>query len=345
MRKLLVFLVASATLLVAASCGAVTPYAAIVNGDRVSQRDLDRELKALKSNKQFSESLQSQGVSVQGTSSGTFDMAFVSRVLTRRIYFTLIHQQLQKRHLKVTDNDLQQARTDAESAFGGHAAFVRFPASYQKSSIRTTAEINVLQNSLGNNNATPEKIKAYYDAHTADYQQTCVSHILVDGEQTAKDLKTQLDKGADFATLAKQNSKDNGGGTGGSAAQGGALGCFTAGQAANFVPEFVAGFKDLPVGKVSDPVKSQFGYHLILVTDRKPEPLEAATPDIRQLLSQGSQQAFNDLVTSSAIRAKVRVNPRYGRFDRSQGAVVPPQAPPAAATNTPTSEPSFPTGS
>jgi foldase protein PrsA len=328
-RKLLVFLVAAATLLVGASCGAVTPYAAIVNGDRVSQRELDRELKAIKGNKQFAQALQSQGVSIQGTSSGTFDMAFVSRVLTRRIFFTLIHQQVQKRHHKISDRDRTLAERDAETQFGGAAALKAFPKSYIHSAVETTAEISALQNSLGKNEATPAKIKAYYDAHTSDFQSTCVSHILVADEQKAKDLKAQIDKGADFAELAKKESQDNAGG-GGSAINGGALGCYTQAQSANLVPEFVAGYKDLPVGKVSDPVKSQFGFHLIKVTDRKQQTLEDATSAIRDQLTQGSQEAFNTVVTTAAQKAKVRVNPKYGHFDRSQLAVIPPQAPPSA---------------
>ena len=332
-------------LFIAASCGAVTPYAAIVNGERVSQRDLDRELKAIRGNKQFSQALQSQGVSIQGTSTGTFDMAFVSRVLTRRIFFALIHQQVVKRHLKISSADLTAAERDAQTSFGGAAAFRGFPAAYKKSAVRTTAEISALQNSVGNNGATPDKIKAYYDAHLTDFQQTCVSHILVDDENTAKSLKAQLDKGADFAALAKANSKDNGGGTGGSAAQGGALGCFSASQSSQFVPEFSAGYANLPVGKVSDPVKSQFGFHLILVTSKKQESLEDASAEIRQQLTQGSQDAFNTLITSAASKAKVRVNPRYGHFDKSQLAVVPPQAPPAAGGSATTTPFQFPAGS
>jgi foldase protein PrsA len=255
-------------------------------------------------------------------------MAFVARVLTRRIFFTLIHQQVDKRHLKLTEADMAQAERDAQVAFGDAATLKAFPKSYVNESVKTTAEISKLTASLSKGDVTDAKIKAYYDAYTADFETTCVSHILVDTEQQAKDLKTQIDKGADFADLAKKNSKDNQGADGGSAAKGGDLGCLTASQAAGLVPEFVAGYKDLLTGKVSDPVKSQFGYHLIKVTDRKAQSLDEATPQIRDQLGQNGQQAFNDLVTNVAKKAKVRVNPRYGKFDRTQLAVVPPTAPP-----------------
>jgi foldase protein PrsA len=333
-RRLLVLIIATVTLL-GTACGAVTPFAAIVNGQRVSQRDLDRELKAIRGNKTFVQALQSQGgFSVQGTAKGTFDMAFVARVLTRRIFFSLIHQQVEKRHLKITAADLTKARRDAQTSFGGAETFKGFPKSYQEEAARTTAEISALEASLSKGAATPAKIKEYYDANPSAFQETCLSHILVDNEQKAKDIKAQLDKGADFGELAKKESKDNQGATGGSAAKGGSLGCLSESQAAGFVPEFVAGYKDLPINKVSDPIKSQFGYHLIKVTERRPQSLEAATPEITQQLSQGAQRDFNDLITSVAGKAKVRVNPRYGKFDRAQLAVIPPTAPPVAGSPT-----------
>jgi foldase protein PrsA len=208
------------------------------------------------------------------------------------------------------------------------ARAARSPRSQQSST--ASASLSAIQAALGKRSATPANIKAYYEEHKAEYQAACVSHILVDDEAKAKDLKTQIDKGGSFEELAKANSKDNGGGTGGSAANGGSLGCITESESAGFVPEFVNGYKDLPDGKVSEPVKSSFGYHLIKVTERKQQTLEEATPAITAKLSQDTQSAFNDLLSEKAKKAKIRINPRYGRFDRDQLAVVPPEAPPAA---------------
>jgi foldase protein PrsA len=332
-KRLLVLLAAAAVLL-SAACGAVTPFAAIVNGDRVNQRDLDDELNALKSNKAFVESLQAQGATVEGTSKGTFDMAFVARVLTRRIFFTLIHQEVERRKLEITDADVTRARREAQQDFGGEEAMKDFPKSYIDEATRTTADINALREDMGKGEATPEKIKAYYDAHMADFQETCLSHILVEDEPKANDIKAQLDGGADFAELAKKESKDNQGPAGGSAAKGGSLDCITTADSAGFVPEFVAGYKDLAVGATSGPVKTQFGLHLIRVTERKQQSLEDATAAITQQLGGDVDQQFNDLVLATARKAKIRVNPKYGTFDPDQLTVVPPTAPPAAGPPT-----------
>jgi peptidyl-prolyl cis-trans isomerase C len=86
------------------------------------------------------------------------------------------------------------------------------------------------------------------------------SHILVSTEAEANDLKQQIEGGAAFADLAKQHSQCPSG------QQGGSLGQFGQGD---MVPEFdQVIFSDLPLGQVSEPVKTQFGFHLIEVHKR-----------------------------------------------------------------------------
>lgn len=84
-------------------------------------------------------------------------------------------------------------------------------------------------------------------------------HILVETEEQCNDLKTQIEGGADFAELAKQHSKCPSG------AQGGDLGEFGQGQ---MVPEFDKVVFNDEVGVVHGPVQTQFGYHLLEVTNR-----------------------------------------------------------------------------
>ena len=84
-------------------------------------------------------------------------------------------------------------------------------------------------------------------------------HILVATEAECLDLKQQIEKGADFAVLARKHSKCP------SSAQGGALGTFGPGQ---MVPEFDKVVFSAPVGEVQGPVQTQFGFHLVEVTLR-----------------------------------------------------------------------------
>jgi peptidyl-prolyl cis-trans isomerase C len=98
-------------------------------------------------------------------------------------------------------------------------------------------------------------------------------HILVPTEEEAKEIEAELKKGADFATLAKEKSKDPG------AADGGDLGYFTKDQ---MVPEFSDVAFKLDKGQISDPVHTQFGWHIIKVEDKRIKP----TPSFDQVKPQ-----------------------------------------------------------
>jgi peptidyl-prolyl cis-trans isomerase C len=98
-------------------------------------------------------------------------------------------------------------------------------------------------------------------------------HILVATEEEAKAIEAQLKGGADFATLAKEKSKDPG------AANGGDLGYFTKDQ---MVPEFAEVAFKLEKGQISDPVHTQFGWHIIKIEDKRIKP----TPTFDQVKGQ-----------------------------------------------------------
>ncbi len=104
--------------------------------------------------------------------------------------------------------------------------------------------------------------KVYEDAskQITGEQEVHARHILVETEDEAKAIEEELKKGADFAELAKKKSKDPG------ASDGGDLGFFTKDQ---MVPEFSAVAFSLEPGKISDPVKSQFGWHVIKVEEKR----------------------------------------------------------------------------
>ncbi len=85
------------------------------------------------------------------------------------------------------------------------------------------------------------------------------SHLLVGSEEEVKKLREEIEAGADFADVAKRVSKCPSG------KEGGDLGYFTRGQ---MVPEFDQAAFTLPVGQLSDPIQTQFGWHLLIVTDQ-----------------------------------------------------------------------------
>lgn len=126
-------------------------------------------------------------------------------------------------------------------------------------------------------------------------------HILVESEDEAKTLLDQIKGGADFAALAKEKSKDPG------AAEGGDLGYFTKDQ---MVPEFGdVAFKMYP-GQLSNPVKTQFGWHIIKVEDKRtkqPPEFEKVKDQIEAYLARKSQTEFI---------AKLRQSAKIERLDK-----------------------------
>ncbi len=105
-----------------------------------------------------------------------------------------------------------------------------------------------------------KQLKEFFNSNKSIFEQVKASHILVDTEEEAKDIKKKLDAGGNFEELAKEFSKDS------SASEGGNLGTFTADQ---MVPEFSNAAFSMSVGQISDPVKTDYGYHIIKVVDRK----------------------------------------------------------------------------
>jgi peptidyl-prolyl cis-trans isomerase C len=153
---------------------------------------------------------------------------------------------------------------------------------------RRGALANLAAGSVVGDVVTDEAVQAAYDKEIASFQpqpEFHAAHILVDSEEKAKALKAEIDGGKAFAEVAKENSTD------GSAANGGDLGWFGVGQ---MVPEFEAAVKAMEPGQVSDPVKSQFGYHLILLEETRessPPPLDAVRPQIENQLRQAALEA------------------------------------------------------
>jgi peptidyl-prolyl cis-trans isomerase C len=148
--------------------------------------------------------------------------------------------------------------------------------------------------------ATDQELRKVYQERILDKKLTELKarHILVKTEGEAKDIIAQLDKGADFATLAKAKSIDTGSGT-----KGGELGWFSPNQ---MVPEFSKAAAALQKGKYTKaPVKSQFGWHVIQLEDTrpiKPPTFEELKPRLEGVVQ---SERVSEYVTSLRKKAKI----------------------------------------
>jgi peptidyl-prolyl cis-trans isomerase C len=158
-----------------------------------------------------------------------------------------------------------------------------------------------VQDYLKNNPVTDDAVKAEYDKMKAQSagMEYKARHILVDKEADAKDIIAKLDKNPKaFEALAKERSKDPG-----SKANGGDLGWF---DPRGMVPEFGAAVTKLAKGKFTEqPVKTQFGYHVILLEDSRQKPvppLEQVKATLtQQLQEQNLQKMFDDMKAKAKI--------------------------------------------
>jgi peptidyl-prolyl cis-trans isomerase C len=126
-------------------------------------------------------------------------------------------------------------------------------------------------------------------------------HVLLDTEDEAKAVIGELKKGGDFAEIAKQKSKDPSG-----AANGGDLGYFTQDQ---MVPEFADAAFNLAVGQISEPVKTQFGWHVIKLEDKR----DRAVPEFDKV--RGQLEEFLARRTQADLIAKLRSQAKIERPD------------------------------
>ena len=167
---------------------------------------------------------------------------------------------------------------------------------------------NVLANELvSSGKVDPAAVQTYYDQHKGEYEQVRASHILIrfkgspaparsgqkeltEEEALAKikELREKVTKGGDFAAIAKAESDDTGSG-----ANGGSLGSFGRGQ---MVPPFEQAAFTLPAGQISEPVKTQFGWHIIKVDDHSSRKFEEVKPQIESRLKQEAARKTIDEV-------------------------------------------------
>ncbi|HWE76506.1 MAG TPA: peptidylprolyl isomerase [Stellaceae bacterium] len=184
-----------------------------------------------------------------------------------------------------------------------------------------TTEIlaNAYVSSLARSEISETKLRAAYDQYAKDAPKTeeiHARHILVGTEQEAKDIIAQLDKGADFATIAKDKTTDPSG-----KSNGGDLGYFTK---QDMVPEFAnAAFALKPGEYTKTPVKTQFGWHVIKLEDRrqgKAGTYEQVAPEIAQ---QMTQQIIQSKLKELAGVAKIEV---FGPDGKALASNAPPQA-------------------
>lgn len=192
----------------------------------------------------------------------------------------LVELESDKKDLSVKDSEIEEELESIKESYGGEEAFNEALASSGASldSVKKNVESFLLTEKLLKDRVSisDDQIKEYFEANKDSFaqdEQIQASHILVEDEKTAKEVKDKLDDGGDFAELAKEYSTDTS-----NAESGGELGFFAKGE---MVTEFDDKAFAMKKGEISEPVKTEFGYHIIKVTDKK-EAKEAVLDDHKE---------------------------------------------------------------
>ncbi len=199
-----------------------------------------------------------------------------------RVLREMVENKILEEKFDVKDEEVQKRMDELKSQYGDQFDMVLQQYGYPdeeafKKDIRSgILREKAMQASV---DISEEEMKDYYEKMKT---QVKASHILVEDEKTANEVYEKIQSGAKFEELAKEYSKDP------SAQNGGDLGYFGPGD---MVPEFESKAYSLEVGEVSNPVKSQFGYHVIKVTDKKPaeeevKPYKEMKDEIKATLAQ-----------------------------------------------------------
>jgi peptidyl-prolyl cis-trans isomerase C len=171
--------------------------------------------------------------------------------------------------------------------------------------IRSKLLMEILLQAQGKAAVTDQAMRTVYDEaakQMAGEQEVRARHILVATENEAHVILAEIRKGTDFAELAKQRSKDPG-----AAAKGGDLGYFAKQQ---MVPEFAEVAFKLEKGKVSEPVKTQFGWHIIKVEDKRGKPVPEFDKVKEQIETFVMRKAQGEYI------AKLRAGAKIERMDK-----------------------------
>ena len=265
-------------LLTLTGCTGGDGFAVKVNGKPVSMTDYLKKMEAVK------EYFSAQGFDLTAPEAASALKNVQYEVLESLISSELISQEVEKNNWALNDPEVEKQVEELKAQIPG--------GDYQKwLEGQAMTEQEVLEYFAFTHNVTKdvtvseEEVKEYFDVNFALYggqdEQVKARHILVETEEEALEIIELLKAGADFTELAKEKSLDTA-----SAVNGGDLGYFTKNQ---MVVEFAEAAFSQEVGTFSEkPVKTEFGYHVILVEDRK----EAVVPDFEEVKERVKQDAL-----------------------------------------------------
>lgn len=270
-----------ALMLVATGCSSLVggKWAVKVNGDSVLVKDYDARVA------EAQKTYEKQGMKFDTDQGKQALPQIKSQLLARMIEGKLIAQEVKKSSLNPEDAKVKEQEDIIKKNIGNETTFQDTLKQQGMTESELKNFLAVYEKVTGAVKVSDAEIKTFYDQNISNYSQpesVKARHILVKTEAEANAIIVQLKAGADFVQLAKEKSIEPG-----AKNSGGDLGTFTKGK---MVPEFETAAFSQKVGTFSaTPVKTEFGYHVILVEAHTP----AAASDFEKVKAQVSQDSLN----------------------------------------------------
>ncbi|MDD7362791.1 MAG: peptidylprolyl isomerase [Peptoniphilus sp.] len=303
LKKIGVVALAASVMLV--GCGKNSGNAAAtVNGKDIPRVQYEKEYKvqAQQAMAQFGKDFLEQ--SAQDGSNKTMGELMRENTLENLIGLEVVKQDAEKKGITVSDKEVDSELDKMKQMYGGEEQFNEILKSNNMdlNELKDYTKTNLLMQKyqkkmLKDLEPKEEEIKEYYEKNKDRYKTAEASHILVKTKEEAEAVKKELDGGADFAKLAKEKSIDKQ-----SAENGGSLGEFTPGQ---MVKEFDDKVFSMKPGEISDPVKTQFGYHIIKL-EKINDDFDSAKENVKmQMIQERFQEHTKKLRSDAKVKRHV----------------------------------------
>lgn len=267
-KKYFIFLVSIVLILSIALSGCKSTsedVVAKVNGETVSREEFDKNFEMYK--KIYEDNYGSDILSKNAGGNKTFEDLIKENVLEKLILEQIILQEAEKEDLIVTSEEIDNEINTYKELVGGEEKFKEFleknnmDMDYFKKGLKKEMSIEKYRDKfISEIEISDKEVKEKYDENPSPYLQVRASHILVKEQEEAETILQELKNGADFIKIAMEKSEDKA-----SAVNGGDVGYFPIGK---MVPEFEQAAFSMNIGQISDIVKTEYGYHIIMVTDK-----------------------------------------------------------------------------
>lgn len=288
------------TMIFAVSCKKADESAvATVNGKAISEKEFTENYKVYEL--MYKQQLGEEALKKTDKDGVSFKDKLKENILEKLIVDELINQEIDNKKIAITDEELNNLYEQTINNMGGQEQYEEFlkqqniTDDFIKDSNKKDYKQQKLEEAFyKDNKVTEEEIKDFYDANKERLIKYSLSQIMADNEEDAKKLYDKLEAGEDFAELAKNESSDTY-----SAANGGNMGEV---QASTMPKEFLNAVSTTEIGSYSKVFKSDMGYHIVKVDDKK-DQLEDLRTEIEQTLkSQKFIEYMKDLRANADVK-------------------------------------------